>query len=142
VTLPAENARQRLVAAQGRFDDLFRHDAGRPIGACFAADGELLWPEQGPVVGPAEIGAAFAEFADVFATISYETNYDLVEVMPPLAVVMGTFIEVRRDRASGVTERVHGRAAYVWREDPSGDWRCLRLMTGRYAPTEVVQGHP
>ena len=130
------DAVRRLWATIASFDDLFRRDAGHELGPLFADDAQLLWPEEAPIVGPAEIGAAFADFAHAFETIAFEPRYDLVEAKPPLAVVVGTFTETRRDRASGDVERVHGRVAYVWRDEPGHGWRCTRLMTSRYAATE------
>lgn len=132
-------ARDLLEEALRAFDELFRDDAGAAIGAWFAPDANLLWPEEAAIIGPEAIGRAFGEFAESFETISYQPAYDFVEAVPPLGVVMGTFIETRRVRETGSVERVHGRVAYVWREDPAGrGWRIVRVMTSRYAPTEEL----
>lgn len=120
-------------------DDLFRHDAGTAMAEWFAADAQLLWPEEAPIIGPEAIGGAFADFAEAFETISYAPDYGLVEVVPPLAMSIGTFVEVRRVRATGSVERVHGRVVYAWRAEPDRGWRIVRALTSRYAPTEVVR---
>jgi ketosteroid isomerase-like protein len=130
-------SRVELEAAQRSFDDGFRRDAGADLSDWFAHDAQLLWPEQAAIVGQDAIGQAFAEFALAFETISFEPMYDLVDVQGPLAVVIGSFIEMRRSREDRVVERVHGRLAYSWRLD-AGNWRITRLITSRYAPTEVV----
>lgn len=130
-------SRADLEAAQRSFDKLFRRDAGATLAQWFAEDAQLLFPEEAPITGPVAIGRAFAEFAMAFETISFEPVYDLVEVEGPLAVVMGTFIKIRRSREEPVVQRVHGRVVYTWRLD-NGSWRCTRLMTSRYAPNEVV----
>jgi ketosteroid isomerase-like protein len=133
-----DSSRGSLERAQRAFDELFRSDAGAELGTWFTADGALLWPEMPAIAGPEAIGQAFAEFAEDFATLSFEPRYDLVEVASPLGVVMGSFIETRRIRESGIVERVHGRAAYAWHLDAVAGWRIVRLMTSRYAPTEIV----
>jgi ketosteroid isomerase-like protein len=136
----SSDPRERLHAAQAAFDDLFRHDDGVAMGAWFTPDAQVLWPDGPAIVGPAAIGQAFAEFATEFETISHQPTYDLVEVAPRLAVWAGTFAEVRGGRQTRIVERVYGKLVVVWRLEPSGAWRCVRLMTGRYAPTEVVDG--
>ncbi len=133
----SHRSRVELEAAQRAFDDLFRHDAGAALAGCFADDARLLWPEGPAIIGPEAIGQAFAEFAAAFETVSFVPSYDLVEVEGSLAVVVGSFIETRRSRDAHVIERVYGRVAYSWRLE-AGRWRCTRLMTSRYAPTEVV----
>ncbi|MEX2136743.1 MAG: nuclear transport factor 2 family protein [Chloroflexota bacterium] len=133
----SQGSRIQLEAAQRAFDDLFRHDAGAALAGCFADDAQLLWPEQPAIAGPEAIGEAFAEFVAGFETISFEPMYDLVAVEGPLAAVVGSFIETRRSRREHLVERVYGRLAYTWRLD-AGKWRVMRLMTSRYAPTEVV----
>ena len=132
-----DSGRAAFERALATVDDLFRHDAGTAMGDWFAADAQLLWPEEAPIVGREAIGRAFADFAEVFQTISFVPEYDFIEVVPPLAVSIGSFIEARRVRASGVVERVHGRLAYAWRVEPEHRWRIVRAMTSRYAPTEV-----
>lgn len=126
-----------LEATQAAFDEAFRHDAGRSIGEWFTADGQLLWPEMAAIVGREAIGQAFADFAAAFETIAFEPTYDLVDVSPPVAVVMGTFVETRRSRDTSTLERVHGRVGFAWQLGADG-WCCARLMTSRYAPTEVL----
>jgi ketosteroid isomerase-like protein len=134
-----DSERAAFERALATVDDLARHDAGAALGEWFAADAQLLWPEEAAIIGPLAIGQAFADFAEAFETVSFEPEYDLVEVVPPLAVAIGSFIEVRRVRATGVVERVHGRLVYAWRTDPEAGWRIVRAMTSRYAPTEVVR---
>ena len=138
MTSAGGDAPGRLSTAVATFDDLFRRDAGHPLGRLFSDEAQLIWPEVPPIVGPYEISAAFAAFAEAFQTISYEPRYDLVEAQPPLAVVAGTFIEVRRDRATGQIERVHRRIIFAWRDEPERGWRCSRLMTSRYAESESL----
>jgi ketosteroid isomerase-like protein len=133
-----DSARMAFERSLATFDDLFRHDAGAAIADWFAADAQLLWPEEAPIIGPQAIGRAFADFAEAFETISFEPDHGLVEVVSPLAVTVGTFIETRRERATGVVERVHGRVVTVWRADPEHGWRIVRAMTSRYAATEIL----
>jgi len=132
-----DSGRAAFQAALAAVDDLFRHDAGKAMADWFAADAQLLWPEEAPIIGQEAIGQAFADFAEAFETISYAPEHDFVEVAPPLVVSIGSFIEVRRVRATGVVERVHGRIVYAWRAEPERGWRIVRAMTSRYAPTEI-----
>lgn len=133
-----DSDRATFAGALATVDDLFRHDAGTAMADWFAADAQLLWPEEEAIVGSDAIGRAFAAFAAAFETISFEPEYDYVQVVPPLAVAIGTFIETRRVRDSGGVERVHGRLAYAWRAEPERGWRIVRAMTSRYAPTELA----
>jgi len=133
-----DSDRAAFVRALAAVDDLVRHDAGMAVADWCAADAQLLWPEEPPIIGPQAIGQAFADFAEAYETISFEPDHSLVEVVPPLAVTVGTFIEERRERSTGAVERVHGRLVYVWRADPERGWRIMRAMTSRYAATEIV----
>jgi len=132
-------ARQaELVAVQGAFDELFFRDGGAELARYFLDDAEMWWPGEPPIVGSEAIGAALDEFAGVFEIIDLERHPDLIEASGSLGVVMRTFSETRRVRETGILERIHGRSALVWRRSTAGEWRCARLMTGRYAPDETM----
>ncbi len=128
--------RAAFERALALFDDEFRHDAGAALGRWYTHDAQLLWPEEPAIIGPEAIGAAFAEFAELYETLSFEPRHELVDVVPPLAVVVGPFIETRRERTTGEVERVHGRMAHAWRVEPEHGWRITRTMTSRSAASD------
>lgn len=133
-------ARQaELVAVQRAFDALFFGNVGTEMARYFLDDAEMWWPGEPPIVGAGAIGTALDAFASAFEIIDLERHPDLTEAVGSLGVVMRTFSETRRVRATGIVERIHGRSALVWRRSPVGEWRCARLMTGRYAPDESLR---
>jgi len=127
-----------LASVQEAFDELFFQDGGAKIARYFLEDAELWWPGEPAIVGSEAIGAVMDAFAGSFEIIDLERHPSLIEVSGSLAVVMRTFRETRRVRETGIVERIHGRSVLVWRRSPASEWRCARLMTGRYGPDETV----
>jgi ketosteroid isomerase-like protein len=135
-TTPLESSLWALIAA---FNDAFRKDRAAELGAFFAEDARLLWPEMPDILGREAIQQAFNDFIGVFSTLYYETRFDVVDIHPRYAYTLGTFEEVRSERQGNQSTRIFGRFAWFFQQQPDGGWLITRLMTSRFAPDEPLK---
>jgi ketosteroid isomerase-like protein len=133
-------ARRRLVAAMARFDETFAADRGTELGNLFTADARLMWPELEDIAGREAIRTALESFVAAYTTLSWQPDRGQPDICGDRAYTIGRFVEIRRPRDGGPTEKVYGRLVEQWRRDESGEWLLASVMTSRYAPAERVPG--
>lgn len=126
-----------LLAA---YDAAFAADDADDVAELFAVDARLQWPEMEDIVGREAIRQAFADFVEVFHTLSWQPSYQVAEVLGDRAFLLGRFVERREVRHTGEVERVPGRLVLVCRREDDGAWRITHAMTSRYGETTIEAG--
>jgi hypothetical protein len=135
MNLHSEAIPESLLQTIYEFDALFSEDRGSEMGAYFAEDARLQWPMLEDIVGREEIRLAFEQLVNTYTTISWKPDRSLGLLCDGKAVIVGRFVEDRRERKKGIRERVFGRIVEIWSAIEAGKWELELLMTSRYADT-------
>ncbi|MFX1416850.1 MAG: YybH family protein [Promethearchaeota archaeon] len=129
--------RDHLLEAMAGLDLAFSEDRALDVSNIFSEDARLMWPLMGDIVGRDSIREAFVEFMSMYTTVSWNPNREIIDVYEKRAYSLGSFTETRTTRGGGPTEKVFGRLLEIWQLSPDGKWEIFRMMTGRYAETEL-----
>ncbi|MFX1264853.1 MAG: YybH family protein [Promethearchaeota archaeon] len=130
--------RDKLLEAMAELDLAFSEDRALDVSNIFSKDARLMWPLTEDIVGRDSIREAFAEFMSMYTTLSWNPNREFIDVYNQRAFSLGSFTETRTPREGGPTEKVYGRLLEIWQLSSDGEWEIIRLMTGRYAETEML----
>jgi len=98
-----------------------------------------MWPHMEDIVGRESIREAFVGFVSKYKTNSWSPKRELIDVWERRAYTLGSFIEIRTPLDGGPAEKVFGRLLEIWQLSSDDKWEIVRLMTGRYADTELLE---
>ncbi len=131
--------KESLLSTIAEMDLAFAQDRGSDVSDFFAEEARLMWPNNEDIVGREAIREAFVGFVSEYTTDSWDPKREFIEVYERHAYTLGSFIETRTTRDGGPTEKVYGRLLEIWQLSSDGKWEIIRLMTGRYADTELLE---
>ena len=138
---PSESSRsdrESLLRAMAELDLAFSEDRALDVSNIFSKDARLMWPLMEDIVGRDSIREAFVEFMSMYTTVDWNPKREFIDVHEQRACSLGSFTETRSVRDGGATEKVFGRLLEIWQLSPDGKWEIIRMMTGRYAETELL----
>jgi ketosteroid isomerase-like protein len=130
---------ESLLRAIAELDRAFSEDRASDVADLFAEDARLMWPLTEDIVGRESIREAFVAFVSAYTTNSWSPSREIIDLCGRRAYTQGSFIEIRTPLEGGGTEKVHGRLLEVWQLSSGDRWEIIRLMTGRYADTELLE---
>ncbi len=136
---PGNSHRESLLSTIAKLDLAFADDRATDVSDFFAEDARLMWPNNEDIVGRESIREAFVAFVSEYTTDSWDPKREFIEVHERQAYTLGSFIEIRTPLEGGPTEKVYGRLLEIWRLSSDDKWEIIRLMTGRYADTELLE---
>ena len=93
----------------------------------YAKEGELLLPGLAPLRGPEAIRAFLVPLVSATEVESVTVTIGLADVHGDSADLWGTYHQVAGEKGKP-KQAYDGRYAALWRHEPGGNWRLIRLM--------------
>jgi ketosteroid isomerase-like protein len=139
LTEASRSDRESLLDAMAELDLAFSKDRALDLSNIFAEDARLMWPQMEDIVGRESIREAFVSLMSKYTTVSWNPKREFIEVYERRAYSLGGFVETRTPRDGGPTEKIYGRLLEIWQLSYDGKWEVIRMMTGRYSKTELLE---
>jgi len=120
-------------------DLAFSEDRALDLSDIFAEDAQLMCIQMKDIVGRESIREAFAGLMSKYTTVSWNPKREFIDVHERGAISLGSFIETRTPLDGGPTEKIYGRLLEVWELSSHRKWEVIRMMTGRYSETQLLE---
>ncbi|MHA2143320.1 MAG: YybH family protein [Candidatus Thorarchaeota archaeon] len=135
----SRSKRESLLKAITELHLAFSEHRPLDMSNLFNEDAILMVHGTQDIMGRNSIREAFADFMTMYTTISFETTQEFIDIGDQRATYLAKFIEIRTPREGGQTEKVYGRMLEIWELSPENRWEVIRMMTGRFSETELLE---
>ncbi|MHA2142971.1 MAG: YybH family protein [Candidatus Thorarchaeota archaeon] len=131
--------RESLLKAIAELHLAFSEHRALDMSNLFSEEAILMFPGTPDIVNRESIREAFVDFMKMYTTISFEMDQEFIDIGEYRATYLAKFIEIRTPKEGGPTEKVYGRMLEIWELSSEKRWEVIRLMTGRYSETELLE---